>query len=169
MSWMADVTAGAVGALLVALLLGEAKGWAPRATDRMLSSAVKRLPAIYQARLAEEWSAAIADMPTPVSKAIYALNLRWAAERIRWRARPRTFGFRIFGKGPGGVLVLAGGAWTFLSRRGVAGIGWFALGVVAAPSSYLLASRTASERAKVEALDKSIAQLRAEIRTLRKR
>ena len=46
------------------------------------------------------------------------------------------------------------------------GVGWFLCAVVAAPACYMVSSQVAAERARMEAIDRSIAQARKDIRML---
>ena len=46
------------------------------------------------------------------------------------------------------------------------GLGWFLSAVIAAPACYMVSSQVAAERARMEAIDRSIAQARKDIRML---
>lgn len=53
-----------------------------------------------------------------------------------------------------------------MTVRALSGFGWFLTGVVVAPACYLVSSQVASERARVEAVERAIAKARKDIRGL---
>ena len=169
MSWLSEVGAGVAGALIVALVLSEGKGWAPRFTQRFLDKAISRLPAQYQDRLSEEWSAALYDLPTILSRLLFVVGLRWAAERIRWTAGMRPTWVRIGVAQSGGLILSTVGRVTSISIPSrLQGIGWFLSGVVVAPAAYMLSVEVAEKRAELAVAQNSIVTVQAEIRALQR-
>jgi hypothetical protein len=69
--------------VLRALVSEEVKAWSPVLIKRFTLSAVKRLPAEEQERYAEEWTAAVADIPGNIGKFLFALDLHRASLSIR--------------------------------------------------------------------------------------
>lgn len=83
MSWLSEFAVSVAGALVAGLIAVEIKGWAPKATQHLLARAVRRLPTRHRERFEEEWSAHADELPTALSKLLFAIALRFAAERIR--------------------------------------------------------------------------------------
>ena len=53
-----------------------------------------------------------------------------------------------------------------MAALGMKGFGWFVCGIIVAPACYLVSSRVAEERGRVEAVDLAIIQAHQDIRTL---
>jgi hypothetical protein len=90
MSWVADLGLTVGGTLLAGLIAVEATGWCPRVTKYLLNCAVRRLPRRLRARYEEEWASHEAELPTMVSKLLFAVGVRFAAGRILKNERRRT-------------------------------------------------------------------------------
>lgn len=77
---------GLVATLLVAilarLLADDVKAWVPRLTRHAIQRAVRKLPYDQRDRLAEEWTAGVADTPGDLSKLIFACGLMCASRKI---------------------------------------------------------------------------------------
>jgi ribosomal protein S27AE len=77
---------GALLAVLIAtlsrLLADDFKAWVPRLTEYLIRRAVRRLPEDQRERLAEEWTADVADTPGDLAKLVFACGLKCASRKI---------------------------------------------------------------------------------------
>lgn len=75
------IVASTVLSVVVNLILGalgnELYDWLPWIAERILRSAIEKVPAELRARVAEEWAADMATCPTGLSKLFFAQSLRW--------------------------------------------------------------------------------------------
>lgn len=79
-----------LGAVVVKLLADEAKAWLPRIVERLIDQAVKRLPAKYRERFAEEWRSHIDDIPGDLAKFYNAFGCIFASVNIRWASLTKS-------------------------------------------------------------------------------
>ena len=77
---------GLVATILVAtlsrLMAEDFKAWVPRLTRHAIQRAVRKLPNDQRDRLAEEWTADVADTPGDLSKLIFACGFMRASRKI---------------------------------------------------------------------------------------
>jgi hypothetical protein len=71
-----------LGSLIAILLATELQSWIPWIERCLLRRAISKMPVELQARYSEEWSAHLADMPTPWARLIVALQLSSAGRAI---------------------------------------------------------------------------------------
>lgn len=141
----------------------------------MVDGAVARLPEPRRERLGEEWRAALADMPTPISQIVFAIGVRIAAERIRSRDSQKhvpklriNAGILQDGHGAGGLTTAAVSVLPVSSRR-LQGALWFVTCVAITLGFYAVSIKTMRTRARVEAAEVSIVRAKQDIAALEAR
>lgn len=70
------------GAVLAAIACHEGKAWAPKIVDALINRAVRRVPQEISARMREEWTAHIAEVPGTVGKIAAAAGFLLAAKSL---------------------------------------------------------------------------------------
>lgn len=73
---------GAVGTTLSGLLKDEVKAWIPWMIQRIIRSAVARLPQDHRERFQEEWQSHVNEVPGDIGKLTVALGFLSAAHKI---------------------------------------------------------------------------------------
>lgn len=83
-----------VGAVCAKLLADEFKAWAPSIASKIVSAAVRRLPAQMRERFSEEWQSHINDVPGDLGKIVVAcgfLVAAWDIAQGAFELRKRVF------------------------------------------------------------------------------
>ena len=68
--------------LATAILCAEAKAWTPKLIEKLLAVAIRLAPSSIRARMREEWSAHLAELPGTVAKIVAAVGFILAAKNL---------------------------------------------------------------------------------------
>ena len=176
--WLSNMTAGAVGALMVGVIGLEAGVRYHRLVSSHLERAINLLPVSIRETLGAEWRIAFKEEP-PIGRFSFARKCFREAQRLARveegagkaadaeidREAEVALDLGVFRSKPKHILRLP---WRPRSPvRGFAGFALAALCLALAPVSYLARAAGAAERAKMELRKLQIEKLKIEIRRLK--
>lgn len=165
MSVFSQILVAIVGTLVASLITREASGWAPRIIEGLHALAVRRLPEARRERMAEEWLGALADLPTPFSRLMFASGLIVAAEKIRAREVP-ILSLALAGYGTLAITSISGTAVRMFKALTNQAAFWLIASVGVAVSGYMATSYAASQRQQLRTVEQQIIKAQQEIRVL---